>query len=165
MQQSQSWEANSSLARQEILPMSRSPAHNSCANAGRTDSANSFVQFHISVALHTKHYMQLNTNWHLMTGTFQHFTSKPQFINSTRKCTSLRTFCYDTNCHNARWIHYRPVSYGNMRSFVLSKSTNFHWSQKTVSPARISSCRPAVLNTEFRIFPQSLHKNLGKINR
>ena len=57
MQQGQSWEANSSLASQEIIPMSRSPAHNSCANASRRDKTNSWsfglhsVQFHTFIAL------------------------------------------------------------------------------------------------------------------
>jgi len=46
----------------------------------------------------------------------------------------------------------------------LSESNNFNWSQKTMSPAHISSGRPAVFNTEFCLFPQFLQKNVGTIN-
>jgi hypothetical protein len=51
------------------------------------------------------------------------------------------------------------LSYENM-----NKSNSFNWSHKK-GVSSSSSCRPAVLNTEFRLFPQHLQKNLGIIDR
>ena len=167
MQQSQSWEANSSLASEEILPTSRSPAHNSCANAGRRDEANSwscsvsYLYCNANVIRPTKRYTQLpELTVHLRTLHQNHI-----FINSTRK---WRQFVPSVTIQTVTMIgeFITVLCLTEIReTFILSKGNILNWPQTTKCPAHISSRRPTVFNTEFRLFSQSLQKYLLTINR
>ena len=113
-------------------------------------SADTVVQLYTCIALQmflsTQNVTRSFMNWHLMTGTFTHFASKPHFykLDTPMHVSSYRPLRYKLSQWTANSL--QTLVLRKYEKISLSESNNFNWSQKTMSPAHISSGRPAVFN-------------------